>query len=253
MVYNDIAEEARDMYTVSELSRIAGISVRALHHYDRIGLLAPTRKTESGYRLYDEESLKRLYMIMMFRELKFSLKEIKEMLENRHFDFDKAFEQQIEMLRLQKKQIERLIETAVEIKTKGDYKMSFKAFESSELDSFRKEAKERWGETAAYKEYEERAEGKKKEEYDKAGEGLMAIFAQAGKLRGMSPDCEEVQNTVREIQGFITANYYTCTDEILRGLGQMYVCDERMKENIDKAGGEGTAELVSEAIKIYCR
>ncbi len=241
------------MYTVSELSRIAGTSVRTLHHYDHIGLLEPTSKTESGYRMYDEESLKRLYMIMMFRELKFSLKDIKEMFDDKHFDFDKAFDQQIEMLRLQKKQIERLIETAVEIKNKGEYKMSFKVFESSELDSYKKEAKKRWGETAAYKEYEEREEGKNKQESDRVGEELMGIFARAGKLKGMSPHSEEVQNTVREIQKFITANYYTCTDEILRGLGQMYVCDERMKENIDKAGGKGTAELISEAIEIYCK
>ena len=114
------------------------------------------------------------------------------------------------------------------------------------------EARERYGSTAAYREHEQKTRNYTKEKWAEANDGLMAIFAEfaACKDSGVSADSDEAQALVAKLQAHITANYYTCTDEILAGLGKMYVCDERFKKNIDKYG-EGTAEFAAEGIRIY--
>ncbi len=114
------------------------------------------------------------------------------------------------------------------------------------------EARERWGDTSAYHEHEQKTKNYTKEKWAEANDGLMAIFAElaACKDSGASADSTEVQTLVAKLQAHITANYYTCTDEILAGLGKMYVADERFKKNIDKYG-EGTAEFAAEGIRIY--
>ena len=114
------------------------------------------------------------------------------------------------------------------------------------------EARERWGNTAAYREHEQKTKNYTKEKWAEANDGLMAIFAEfaACKDSGASADSTEAQALVANLQAHITANYYTCTDEILAGLGKMYVADERFKKNIDKYG-EGTAEFAEEGIRIY--
>ena len=114
------------------------------------------------------------------------------------------------------------------------------------------EARERWGDTSAYHEHEQKTKNYTKEKWAEANEGLMAIFAEftACKDSGVRADSAEAQALVSKLQAHITANYYTCTDEILAGLGKMYVADERFKKNIDKYG-EGTAEFASEGIGIY--
>ena len=111
---------------------------------------------------------------------------------------------------------------------------------------------ERWGDTSAYREHEQKTKDYTKEKWAEANDGLMAIFAEfaACKNSGKSADFAEVQAMVAKLQAHITANYYTCTDEILAGLGKMYVADERFKKNIDKYG-EGTAEFAAEGIRIY--
>ena len=116
------------------------------------------------------------------------------------------------------------------------------------------EARSRWGNTDAYREHERKTKNYTKEKWAEANDGLMAIFAEfaACKCGGASADSVEAQALVTKLQAHITANYYTCTDEILAGLGKMYVADERFKNNIDKYG-EGTAEFVSEAIVIFCQ
>ena len=116
---------------------------------------------------------------------------------------------------------------------------------------FEAETRERWGDTEAYREYDKKTKGYTTEKWTEANDGLMAIFAEfaACKNSGMSADSAEAQALVAKLQAHITANYYTCTDEILAGLGKMYIADERFKESIDKYA-EGTAEFVSEAIAI---
>ena len=120
--------------------------------------------------------------------------------------------------------------------------------------NYESEARERWGNTDAYREHEKKTKNYTKEKWAEANDGLMAIFAEFAtcKNSGASADSAEAQELVAKLQAHITANYYTCTDEILAGLGKMYACDERFKKNIDKYG-EGTAEFVAEAIEIYFR
>ena len=120
------------------------------------------------------------------------------------------------------------------------------------MDKYRKEARERWGSTDAYREHEEKIKHYTKEKWAEANDGMMAIFTEfaACKKNGVSADSTEAQTLVAKLQAHITANYYTCTDAILAGLGKMYVADERFKKNIDKYG-EGTAGFAAEGIRIY--
>ena len=120
------------------------------------------------------------------------------------------------------------------------------------INDYESEARSRWGNTEAYYEHEQKTKNYTKEKWAEANDGIMAIFAEfaACKESGASADSAEAQGLVDKAQAHITANYYTCTDEILAGLGQMYVADERFKKNIDKYG-EGTAEFAAEGIRIY--
>ena len=122
------------------------------------------------------------------------------------------------------------------------------------MKNYETEARERYGNTAAYREHEQKTKNYTKEKWAEANDGLMAIFAEfaAFKDSGASDESAEAQVLVAKLQAHITENYYTCTDELLAGLGQMYVADERFKKNIDKYG-EGTAEFAANAIEVYCR
>ena len=122
------------------------------------------------------------------------------------------------------------------------------------MDNYKLKARSCWGATYAYREHEHKTKNYTKEKWAEANDGLMAIFAEfaACKQSGAEDDSNEAQMLVAKLQTHITDNYYTCTDEILAGLGQMYVADERFKKNIDKYG-EGTAEFAADAIKVYCR
>ena len=122
------------------------------------------------------------------------------------------------------------------------------------INMYKFEAYERWGNTDAYREYEQKTKNYTKEKWTEANDGLMAIFAEFAALKndGFAANSPEMQSLVVKLQDYITQNYYTCTNEILVGLGQMYVADERFKTNIDK-NGNGTAEFVREAIEIYCK
>ncbi len=239
------------MQTVSEVSKLTGISVRTLHHYDAIGLLKPTKITEAGYRLYDNTALDRLLHILMFRELQIPLKEIKSILDSPDFNPGEAIEQQIHLLELQLKHTKELISFARTIQKGGVHAMNFKAFDKTEIDQYAKEVKEKWGNTQAYKEYEEKAKVKSNHELEENATQLSGLFAEIGSLRHLPPAHQAVQEQIKKLQDFITNHYYNCTDEILNGLGQMYICDERMKKNIDQAGGEGTAEFAKQAIDAY--
>lgn len=237
------------MKTVKETAALTGVSVRTLHHYDSIGLLKPAKITEAGYRLYDDASLQRLQTILLFRQLQFPLEEIRRILDAPGFDPREALEQQIHMLELQREHLDRLIDHARKLQKTGVMTMSFEAFDNSKLEQYAAEAKERWGNTDAYREYEKKSE---KGSMDAAAAEMMQIFAQLGKIRTGDPASTEAQTLVAELQQFITDHYYTCTREILRGLGEMYSVDERFAQNIDNAGGEGTAAFATSAIRIFC-
>ena len=246
------------MRTVNEVSKLTGVSIRTLHYYDQIGLLAPTSITEAGYRLYDDMALERLQHIMLFRELQFPLKDIGDILNASNFDRNRALEQQIQLLTLKKEHIENLITFARGIKgigVKNMKNMDFSAFDAKKLDEYAAQAKASWGQTEAYKEFEEKEKGRTKEQSDQIAEGMMALFTEFGLLlkEGKTADSEDVQAQVKKLQEYITEHFYTCTPKILAGLGKMYNGGGSMTENIDKFGGEGTADFADKAIEVYCK
>ena len=241
------------MKTVNQVSKLTGVSVRTLHHYDSIGLLRPTQITEAGYRLYDDVALRRLQSILLFRELEFPLQEIKRILDSPDFDAAEALEDQIKLLELKRQHLDDLLTYARQIQKTGVIPMNFKPFDTAKIDAYAEEAKSKWGQTGAYQEFQQKTTGQSKEQQKQSGDALMAVFAEFAAVRHLSPDTPEVQAMVAKIQSFITDHYYTCTKPILAGLGRMYVTDDRFRQNIDRAGGEGTAEFVSRAIEIYCK
>ena len=129
------------MMTVHEVSEMTGVSIRALQHYDNIGLLHPARRTEAGYRLYDEAALERLQQILLFRELEFSLKDIAEIVDAPDFDRIRALDQQIELLTLKRDHVQNLIDLAQKLKEKGVGTLDFKAFDTSRIDEYAAQAK----------------------------------------------------------------------------------------------------------------
>ena len=237
------------MMTVHEVSKISGVSIRALHHYDRIGLLPATKVTEAGYRLYDDSALERLHHILLFKELQFSLKEIKEILVSPDFDRSKALEQQIKLLELRKEHLENLIDLALGIKAIGVKQMNFETFDTRKIDEYAEQAKASWGKTDAYKEYEQKSKGRTKETQQKLHMEMMGIFAEFGKVKDQSPDSAEAVAVAKKFQNHISEHYYQCTDEILMSLGRMYAGGGDFKTNFDKVGGVGTAEFACKAIE----
>lgn len=236
------------MMTIHELSEISGVTARALRHYDSIGLLKPTAVSEAGYRLYDDAALERLQQILLFRELEFPLREIKAILESPGFDKNRALEQQITLLELKKEHLENLILFAKGIKLLGVKYMDFKAFDTGKIDRYAKEARELYSNTPEYREFLEKSKDWTPER-DRAMEArIMGIFARFGEIRDKSPQSPEAVALARELQGFITENFYACSDKVLMGLGKMYSGGGEFTENIDRAGGPGTAEFAARAI-----
>ena len=241
------------MRTVHEVSKLTGVSIRTLHHYDAIGLLHPTATTEAGYRLYDDAALERLQHILLFRELEFPLKDIREILDSSNFERNKALEQQIQLLTLKKEHIENLITFARGIQGIGVRNMDFSAFDAKKIDEYTAQAKAAWGKTDAYREYEEKTEKLSRGEMNRLGEGLMEVIAEFAPLCNLEPENGTVQAQVKKLQDYITEHFYTCTNEIFAGLGKMYNGGGSMTENINAAAGEGAAEFISKAIEVYCQ
>ena len=241
------------MMIVNEVSKLTGVSIRTLQYYDTIGLSKPSKYTEAGYRLYDDTALERLQQILLFKELEFSLKEIKEIIDAPNFDREKALEQQIELLTLKKEHLENLINFAREIKSIGVKKMEFTVFDTKKMDEYAKRAKEQWGETSEYQEYEERHKNMTDIQQKDVINNFMLIFAEFGKLKEQEAASHMVQLQVKKLQDFISEHYYKCSKEILSGLGEMYASGGEFTENIDSYGGKGTAEFTAKAIRIYCK
>ncbi len=241
------------MKTVNEVSKLAGVSIRTLQYYDKIGLLRPTEYTESGYRLYDDAALERLQQILLFRELEFPLKDIKDIVTRSDFDKRKALDHQMELLELKKEHIENLISMCRDLKRKGVKKLDFTAFDTSRIEEYSRRAKEQWGSTPEYKEYEEKSKNRTKTDEKEIMKGLMKVFEEFGTMKEMDPASKEVQEQVKKLQDFITDHFYKCTDETLLGLGRMYAGGGEFTENIDRMGGAGTAAFTYQAIKSYCK
>ena len=233
---------------IKEFAAYTGVSVRTLHYYDEIGLLKPAFvDRNTGYRYYDNASLLRMQEILFYRELDFSLKRIEEILSSPHYDKTAALQEQKQLLILKKERLERLI-SAIDGASRGENVMN--AFDKTKIEGYKQEAKARWGDTAAYAQYTEKVAGKNERDLFAGMEAVLAEFS-ACKAQGNAPSSPAAQELVEKLQNYISNNFYTCTKEILAGLGQMYTADERFKTNIDKHG-KGTASFISSAIAHYC-
>lgn len=243
------------MRTVHEVSALTGVSVRALHHYDKIGLLRPSARTEAGYRLYGDEDLVRLQQILLFRELEFPLKDIREIVDAPDFDRSRALEQQIRLLKLRRDHIDGLIVLAQDMLRRGERAMTFKPFDKSKIDEYAEAAKASWGETPAWQEYERKSTGRSKEEEGMLGQEMMALFEPFGRMAAeeADPASSEATAQAKRIQDFITVHYYTCTDEIFGQLGRAYGAGGDFTRNIDAAAGEGAAKFAMRAVEALLR
>ncbi|RSD25509.1 MerR family transcriptional regulator [Mesobacillus subterraneus] len=248
------------MYKVKEVAAITGVSVRTLHHYDRIGLLEPEGITSSGYRLYSERDLERMQQILFFKEMDLSLQEIKEILERPDFDRHDTLRKHKDLLLAKKKRLEEMIQTVDKTlrSMERGYKMAdkdlFKGFDMTEIEEHQKkyseEAKQKYGKKAVEK-VEERTSGYSPEDWGDIQAKTEEIYKRiiAGMEHG--PENPEVQRAVADWRQSITDHYYDCTLEIYRGLGDLYVNDPRFTKNIDKYQ-TGLAAFFKDAIHFYC-
>lgn len=243
------------MMTISEVSRLAHISKRTLQYYDRIGLLCPSARSASGYRLYSESDLERLQQILLFRELEFPLSEVHRIMNAPGYDRTDALEKQIEMFSLKKEHLENLITFARGVQmlgVKNMKSMDFSAFDSRKIDEYCARAKEIWANTPEMCEYESRAKNRTKEEEVLLNEEFMHLFVEFGSLKSMNASSAPVQAQVKRLQAFISEHCYACSNKTLAALGKMYSGGGALAESIDQSGGEGTAAFVARAISIYC-
>lgn len=248
-------------YKVKEVADMVGISIRMLHHYDKIGLLKPESVSPAGYRLYTDKDLERLQQVLFFKELEFNLREIKGILDSPGFDRKQALKSHRELLIEKKKRLERIIQNvertmdSIEGGINMDKKEMFEAFDIAEIErnkeKYAKEAKQKYGSSAAYKECEKKTSSYTKNDWATIMESWDVIYKKTATLMEKGPADPEVQDAVAEYRQFVTDNFYTCTPEIFRGLGDLYVNDERFTKNIDKYK-PGLAEFLRDAINIYC-
>jgi DNA-binding transcriptional MerR regulator len=245
--------------TVKDVSRMAGISVRTLHHYDEFGILKPAQTSKSGYRLYSDLDLERLQEILFFKELGFSLKEIKSILDNPGYDRKQALQSHKKILQEKKRHMEKLISlvektlASMEEGSRMKNNDMFDGFDDSKLEEYKKEAKERWGHTEAYKESERRTSKYTKEDWDRIKAEVEDMFKTLGDLmgQGKEPADDEVQQQIKRWYDHINGTYYSCPIEMFRCLGDMYVDDPRFTATYDKIR-PGLAVFKRDAMHIFC-
>lgn len=239
---------------IGEFAERTGVSVRTLHYYDKIGLLQSGKRTDAGYRVYDDAALERLQQILFFRELDFPLSDIQKIISDPNYDRAEALRRQKQLLLQKRKRLDELICLA-ERTLKGENDMSFKQFDRSEIEETRKkyaaEVKARWGHTPEYAESEKRADGYTEEQWTLLGAEGNEILREFSAQRRIEPDRAEAQALVKRWREYITAHFYPCTKEILAYLGRMYLEDARFTAKIDQQG-EGTAAFMAAAIAAYC-
>lgn len=246
------------MYRVKEISELTGISVRMLHHYDKIGLLRPTAISESGYRLYNDNDLNLIQQILIYRELDFSLKEIKEILGNENLDLKERLKTQKQLIIDKRNRLNKIVET-IENTIKdieGEFIMNKKGmFEGFDIEKHNKlyedEVEKKYGESDTYKESKKKTSKYSKEDWNNIIGEIDGVYRELAELKDRDVSDERVQELVHNWRMLITKNFYNCSVEIFRGLADMYIYDERFTKNIDKYG-EGFTNFLSEAMKYYC-
>lgn len=245
--------------TVHEVANLTGITIRTLHYYDEIGLLKPAIVTDSKYRLYTDDDLCRLQEILFFREVGFALKEIKSLLNSPNYNRTKALKQHLAILQAQKERIDALI-SLVQEEIKGAAEVSFAPFSNSKVlelqEKYREEILERWGNTDSFKEYEITFSSKARKMQNEQMEAFYSIaqsmFEKLALYEGRSPNCQEVQEIVKEWQDYISAHFYKCDTQMLSYLGQLYVTDERFSDYINRFGTGNLASFLNKAIEVFC-
>ncbi len=239
------------MKTVKEVSKLTGVSIRALHHYDAIGLLRPTQVTEAGYRLYDKTALERLYMILVYRELGLRLQTIGEILDAPDYDRNRVLEHQIRLMQEKVSKLQNRISLAKGMLMIGVDDMDFEGFDPKNMDTYSQQAKMLYGKTQPYQEFTRKAKDRSEEQEKELVEQVMDFFARLGGMRPCDPESEAARNWAKELQAFFTEHFYTCTPQILQSLAHSYAGGGSMNENIDKAGGAGTGAFAKQVIDAY--
>ncbi|GAB6989065.1 MerR family transcriptional regulator [Paenibacillus pini] len=238
---------------VKEVAKIAGISVRTLHHYDDIGLLRPEKITAAGYRIYSDDDLSKLQQILFFRELAFPLKEIKQILSSLSYDQWEVMELHRNMLLAKRARMDQMIETLEKTMRsyKGEIEMNneekFVGFDFNN-NGYEKEARERWG-NQAVDEWNASKNTKSEDGQTELSESMNVIYRKLASLRHESPSSEASQAVIKEWFVFLNriGNYSV---ESFKGLGQIYVEDERFTRNIDKFG-EGLSIYMRDAMEVF--
>ena len=248
------------MYRIKELADMSGTSIRTLHYYDQINLLKPTRSEDNGYRLYDEAQVVRLQQILFLKELEFPLSEIKRILDDPDFNEMEALHMHRKVLIEKRDRIMRIIQSvdesieAIKGGKEMDVNKRLQPFDRSKLDEFQKqyeqEVKEKYGQTKAYEQSEEKRKSYKADDFTKIEQERVEIFKKIAAVMDLEPEEKAVQDLIHEWRMHITRYHYECTIEIFRGLGGMYTADDRFKENLNQIKN-GLAEYMSEAMRIY--
>ncbi|MEW5848055.1 MAG: MerR family transcriptional regulator [Myxococcota bacterium] len=241
-------------YTVKAVSKLAGVSVRTLHHYDAIGLLKPAQVSGAGYRLYSDDDLQRLQQILFFRELEFSLQEVADIMNDPTFDRRQALLNHKHALMARQQELRQLIKTidrtldSLERNTPMKDKEMFEGFDPSKYEE---EAKQRWGNTPAWKESQRRTKKYTKEDWAAIKQEASEITNGIASRMDRGPSDPEVQQYVQRFHQHINDRYYTCPAEMFRGLGDMYVQDERFTANYERIK-PGLAQFMRSAMHVYC-
>ncbi|QSQ24497.1 MerR family transcriptional regulator [Pyxidicoccus parkwayensis] len=241
--------------TVSQVARLAKVSVRALHHYDEIGLLSPSERSEAGYRLYTQADLQRLQQVLFFRELEFPLEEIRRILGEPSFDLRSALLMQRQLLSERSARLDALliaVDAALDALEKGrhmDQEKMFEAFGDFDPAKYEAEVKERWGDTEAYKESARRTKRYTKQDWKVLKEEMDGLQKALAELlgAGRAPTDVAAMDLVEAWRQHISKWFYPCSYAMHRGLGALYVSDHRFTENIDRVR-PGLARFTRDAI-----
>ena len=242
-------------YTVSQLARMAGISVRTLHHYDQIGLLKPPARTKAGYRLYGEAELLRLQQILFFKELDMPLAEVRQILDDPGFDQVTALEHHRQMLHRRMERLARLLTTidrTIDKLTEDDMTLTdeelYAGFSTEQIERYKREAREMY-DPGLVEESERRVKRMSREQWQAVGAEGEAVTIGMAALTDRDPGDPEVQAMVARHHAWIE-NFYPCSAEIYRGLGQGYVEHPEFRAFYEKAR-PGLAEFMSAAMNVY--
>lgn len=243
-------------YTVKQLAKLAGVSVRTLHYYDEIGLLKPSRIKDNGYRLYGESEVLKLEQILFFKELEFSLEDILRIITDPEFDTVNALKEQRKFLELKQAQIVGVlhtIDTAIKTLKRGGKIMSDDTpihTTQAQIDAYKQEARERWGHTDAYKQSQERTKHWTKADYASAVEDGKKFTQELADTMERGAHSPEFQALIAKHYASIQT-YYDCSLEMYRSLAEMYVSDSRFRDFYDRFK-PGLADCMKSAINYYC-